>query len=182
MAKNMNPKYINAEGEIRDYIEEDAAPPAIEDEQETAKDTIVRERKVFSGIASPVLAEEDIEFLKRDTPRVAGSIFDRVGFLRQRIAEIEDAIALRKQIHEDIASDIKEDMREKENIESSLSDMTEKRNFRMDISLLRKEMRAENVRFWKDILELSTELRELLEQYQTESKIAGMFRGVGERV
>jgi hypothetical protein len=57
-------------------------------------------------------------------------------------------------------------------------DMTDKRNFKMDISALRKEGRNETVRFWKDILELKTELQELLEQYKTETKIVDIFKEI----
>jgi hypothetical protein len=38
------------------------------------------------------------------------------------------------------------------------------------------EKRRENVQFWRDMVQLTTELRELLEEYQMESKIADLFR------
>jgi hypothetical protein len=38
------------------------------------------------------------------------------------------------------------------------------------------EKRRENVLFWRDIFDLSTQLRELLEEYQMEAKIASLFK------
>jgi len=48
----------------------------------------------------------------------------------------------------------------------------------LDISLLQREKRKENVQFWRDVLELTTELREIIEQHEMESKIAEIFKTV----
>jgi len=52
----------------------------------------------------------------------------------------------------------------------------------MDISALRKEGRAETVRFWKDMLELKTELQELMEQFKTETKIVDIFKDIDVKI
>lgn len=127
----------------------------------------------------PRLEDEDIEPLRRKgKPLVSGSLFDRVRFLRERIDETKKAIELRESIHSQIMNDIDSDIEEKIRMEGQLTNMDEKRNVKMDISILRREKRSENVRFWKDILELRTELRELLEDHETESKIVKIFEDV----
>jgi hypothetical protein len=179
MAKksNIGPNYINTEQELDLYIKEDEFPD-IKIIRETTKDEILKREKVLSRIATAGPEELQVETLKRETPKIVGSIFDRVNFLKERIDETQKAMELRKSIHEEMVSEMKADIKEKEEIESRMTDMTDKRNFRLDISSLRKEMRMETVRFWKDILELRTELRELLEQHETESKIVNLFRGM----
>jgi len=59
---------------------------------------------------------------------------------------------------------------------AGLSDIDDIRDFKLDISTLRMEKRRENVQFWRDLVQLTTELRELMEEYKTESKIANLFR------
>ncbi len=179
MAKksNIGPNYINTEQDLSMYIpEEDILD--VKEIRETTKDIIEKEKKVVSRIATAGPEDMQVEALERDTPRIVGSIFDRVKFLKDRIDESKKAIELRMKIHEEMVSEMKADIKEKEEIESRMTDMTDKRNFRLDISSLRKEMRLETVRFWKDLLELRTELSELLEQYQTESKIVEIFKGM----
>ena len=179
MAKksSIGPDYISTEQDLNMYIKENEFPD-IRIIKETTKDEVVKKERVLSRIAAPGPEDIPIEELKRETPKIVGSIFDRVKFLSERIDETQKAMELRKGIHDQMVSDIKADIKEKEDIEARLTDITDKRNFRLDISSLRKEMRAETVRFWKDILELRTELRELLEQHQTESKIVNMFKGM----
>lgn len=143
----------------------------LEDEQER----IIKEVKVPSKQAMPRMEETSIKSLKRTAPEVIGNLFDRKDFLSQRIEETKEAMKIRKELHKDIVEEIDEDIKEKQQIESRVADVDEKRNFKMDISILRKEKRHENIQFWRDMLELRTELRELAEKYQTESKIAGLF-------
>ena len=179
MAKNSNPnpKYLNFEEEMNAYIKEDELPD-VQIIRETTKDEIEKVKKVFSRTATPALMEDDIEPLERETPVIVGSLFDRIVFLRERIDEINRMMELRKGIHEKMTGEIEADVKEKESIEKRMTDMTDKRNFKMDISALRKECRTETVRFWKDMLELKSELQELLEQYKTESKIVDIFKGI----
>jgi len=59
---------------------------------------------------------------------------------------------------------------------TGLSNIDDIRDFKLDISSLRMEKRRENVLFWRDIFDLGTQLRELMEQYQMEVKIANLFR------
>ncbi|MCX6814821.1 MAG: hypothetical protein NTY20_04200 [Candidatus Aenigmarchaeota archaeon] len=178
MRSNSNPKYFKSEDEINTYIKDEDDFLDTRILRDVVKEEVIKEKKVVSKVATRGLDEEPIEALERETPNVIGSLFDRIEFLKQRIEETNSALDLRKTINKEITSDIQVDIKEKEEIERRLVDIDDKRNFRMDISMLRKEMRAEKVRFWKDILELRTELRELLEQYQTESKIVGIFKGI----
>lgn len=122
--------------------------------------------------------EEEIEPLKRLSPEIIGTLFDRVNFLQTRIGEIRESVDIRQKLHKDMMAEIDEDIREKMQIESRLTDIDEKRNLKLDISMLRKEKRTENIRCWKDLMELKTELRELLEQLETESKITKIFNEV----
>lgn len=147
--------------------------------EEIPKEEFVEKVRVVSKQAIPRLDEEELEPLKRASPEITGSLFDRVTFLRERIDETKEAMELRESIHNDIITDIDSDIEEKSRIENQLSNMDEKRNIKMDISILRREKRSENVRFWKDIFELRTELRELLENYQTETKILKIFEDLG---
>jgi hypothetical protein len=180
MAKNTNPnpKYLNLEQEINKYVEEEEDFKDAMVFRDLVKEEVIKEKKLVSKVATRGLEEEPIEPLERETPRIVGSLFDRLEFLKQRIDESNSAMENRKTMHNDMVAEILADIKEKQDIESRLVDIDDKRNFRMDISLLRKEMRAETVRFWKDLLELRTELRELLEQYQTESKIVGIFKDI----
>ncbi|MFQ5647956.1 MAG: hypothetical protein ACE5FW_01855 [Candidatus Aenigmatarchaeota archaeon] len=136
---------------------------------------IVKEVKLKARQAAPFLEGDDLEPLRRTTPEIVGGLFDRVQFLRERIDEIQKSIQVREELHGSMVEEIGADIKEKTSIAERLADMDEKRNFMLDISLLRRENRAENVRFWKDMVELKTELRELLEAYQTEVKIASLF-------
>ncbi len=85
----------------------------------------------------------------------------------------------RERLHKEIMSEIDIDIREKETMENRVADLDEKRNLRLDMSVLRKEKRTENLLFWKDLTELRIELRELMEQFQTESKIVNIFKDMG---
>ena len=177
MSRSKNPNYLNFEEDLNTYIKEDE----IKDTRvfrDIVKEEAIKERKLVSKVATPRNEEEEIEPLERETPKIVGSLFDRVLFLRERIEEISKMIELRKTIHSEMTEEIAKDVREKEEIEKRMVDMTDKRNFKMDISSLRKEGRTETVRFWKDILELRTELQELLEQYKTETKIVDIFKNL----
>jgi hypothetical protein len=123
-----------------------------------------------------MLNEKDIEPLKRVSPKVMGNLFDRVDFLRERMAEIKNSLNDRKILHESLITEIDTDIEDKQSILGRLSDIDDIRDFKLDISALRMEKRRENVQYWRDVLELRTELRELLEQFKTESKIADLFK------
>ncbi len=128
----------------------------------------------------PRLEDEKIEPLKLVSSEVIGTLFDRVKFLEERIGEIDKNISLRSRLHDDIIIEVDIDIKEKESLMTMVSDINEKRNFKVDISVLRKEKRHEAVQFWKDVLELRSELRELQEQYQVESKIAALFKDMNK--
>jgi hypothetical protein len=179
---NQDPKYLNFEEDLNTYIKEEDDFLREKIVRETTKDEIEKVKKIFSRTATPALLEDDVEPLERETPKIVGSLFDRIVFLRERIDEINRMMELRKDIHRKMTEEIDADVKEKEDIEKRMVDMTDKRNFKMDISALRKEGRTETVRFWKDMLELKSELQELLEQYKTESKIVDIFKGLEGRI
>ena len=147
--------------------------------EEVPEEERIERIRVVEKQAVPKLDDEPVESLRRQTPEVTGNLFDRVKFLGERIEETKKAMELREDIHNNIISDIDSDIEEKSKIENQLTNMDEKRNIKMDISILRREKRTENVRFWKDIFELRTEFRELLEGYQTEKKILNVFDEMG---
>jgi len=164
----------------KDYVSEDIDSTVFRGfREEVPRQEFVEKVRVVSKQALPRLDEEALEPLRRASPEIMGNLFDRVKFLRERIDETKKAMELRENIHKEIITDIDSDIDEKSKIEGQLSNIDEKRNFKMDISILRREKRSENVRFWKDVLELRTELRELLEDYQTETKIVKIFEDIG---
>ncbi len=142
----------------------------IPEEERPEKIITVRKRESW-----PRLEEDQIESLKRMSPEVIGNLFDRVKFLKERIVEVNAMIKSREDIHKKIIKDIDEDITEKEDMTSRIPDMEDRRNIKLDISVLRKEKRSEIRQFWRDIMELRTELQELMEQYRTESKLASIF-------
>jgi hypothetical protein len=136
---------------------------------------VVKEVRVVKKQAIPKMDDEPLMPLKKITPNIVGSIFERVRFLEERIAEVRDAMALREKLHNDILNGIDEDIKEKNSMVLNLSDVDERRNLKMDISLLMKEKRREEIEFWRDVYTLRSELRELTEDYQTEKKISNIF-------
>ncbi len=170
-------KYIKDDKYIDDRADRETVFRAFK--EDLPREELVEKIRFVSKQAIPELEGEDTEPLEKKGSDVTGNLFDRVRFLRERIDETKKAMELRGSIHNDIVSDIDSDIGEKDRIEGQLTNMDEKRNIKMDISILRREKRSENVRFWKDMFELRTELRELLENYQTESKILGIFEDLG---
>ena len=175
-----DPKYKNFFDEEKDYTSDDldSLKPDFEDLDKETKERIVRET-VTKRTAMPRMEEEKVRPLERKTPEILGNLFDRVQFLGQRIAENQESMETRKALHEEIIADVNADMEEKKNMVNMITDLEEKRNFKMDISILRKEKRTESINFWRDMTELRTELRELLEQYETEKRIRDMFHDLG---
>jgi len=143
------------------------------------KPPIVKEVKVVTRESIPKLLEDELEPLKTIGPKVIGDIFDRVNFLRERIQQTKEAMELRKQLHKSIMEEIDKDIEDKERILEKLTDIDDIRDFKLDISMLRMEKRRENVRFWRDMVQLNSELRQLLEEYETEVKIANILKEMG---
>jgi hypothetical protein len=135
-----------------------------------------REIKVERRSIQKMLREEELEPLKTLGPKVIGNLFDRVDFLKIRITEVQVALDTRKRLHDELIQEIDADINDKKALLAGLSDIDDIRDFKLDISTLRMEKRRENVQFWRDLFQLTTELRELLEEYQTESKISNLFQ------
>lgn len=145
------------------------------EERPEPEERIVREVAVQRQ-AMPRMEEARIQPLKLLGNEVVGSLFDRIEFLRKRINEIQETLKLRGQIHKDMLEEIAVDIGEKEQMASRVADHMEKRNIKLDISILRKEKRLEEVQYWRDVVELRTELRELMEKFETETKIVDIFK------
>jgi len=175
MPKDERPKYQTDEEEEQIYGMPKDEVGTRERDVITEKEILIKEVKVPSkqAISRP---EDEIESIKRITPEIIGGLFERVRFLEERIDDIKEAMKERKSLHKDMIADIEDDMAEKKSIESRLTDIDEKRNFKLDISLLRRDKRNELVRFWKDMLELRTEFKELMERYEVESKVMNIFK------
>jgi len=162
--------------------EEEPSETPIEREEEPEREqrekiVVVRKRE-----AAPRLEDEEVESLKRISPEVIGSLFDRVRFLKERIDEIKEMMDSRERIHENMVKDIEADIAEKESMAARTADIEDRRNIKLDISVLRKEKRSEIRQYWRDLMELRTELQELMEQYRNEAKIAGLFREEAEKI
>ena len=170
-------RYIKP-GEYREPLEEPEPAPLSGEEieyEEKQKEKIIkiRERETM-----PRTEDETITSLERLAPKIVGNIFDRVRFLSERMAELRAAIEDRKRVHAEIMSELAVDVTERKQFLRMLSEIPDKRDFMLDISLLQREKRKENVQFWRDVLELTTELREIIEQHEMESKIAEIFKTV----
>jgi hypothetical protein len=143
----------------------------VEKEEEKPRRIQVERRTIHKMITEPGL-----EPLRRVSPKVIGNLFDRVEFLKQRMIETKNALEHRKTLHNELIREVDVDIEDKQKILAKLSDVDDIRDFKLDISTLRMEKRRENLQFWRDVLELTTELRELMEEYQMESKIASLFK------
>lgn len=175
MPRDDRPKYIRDE-EIDDVYKEDAFRPVgmrLEDfdegPREIEKKIIVKQKQAIPR------EDEDVDTIKRTDSEIIGSIFDRVGFIEQRLTDIRENMEIRKKLNESMTKEIDQDITEKKSMLGQAIDMDERRNIMLDISLLRREKRNEQVRFWKDMYELNAELRELMERFEVESKIVNMF-------
>ncbi|MCX6816233.1 MAG: hypothetical protein NT120_05290 [Candidatus Aenigmarchaeota archaeon] len=131
--------------------------------------------KIVDHMAMPRMVDEEIQALNLVSSNVIGNIFDRAKFLEQRITELNVNIEIRSKLHDSIVKEIEKDIDDKNAMIIALSDVNERRNLKLDISVLRKEKRHEDVQFWKDVMELKTELKQLTENYETERKIAAIF-------
>lgn len=134
-----------------------------------------REKLLIARQAMPRTDESPIQKLQLKSEKVMGSLFDRVRFLEARISELEGNIAVRTRLHEEIIMEIERDIDDKNRLAEVISDANERRNLKLDVSVLRKEKRHENVQFWKDVMEIKIELRQLREEHETERKISMLF-------
>jgi hypothetical protein len=155
--------------------DEETILPHIRDEKPEYEPQNVKEKVLISSRLMPSSENVKIKSLKLVSEQVIGNIFDRVNFLEKRILELRSSIALRKQIHSNIVTEIQHDVDDRNQFMQVVSDINEKRNIKLDISVLRKERRNEEVQFWRDLVELETELRTMEEEFEVESKIAGIF-------
>ncbi|KHO48474.1 MAG: hypothetical protein QT00_C0001G0492 [archaeon GW2011_AR5] len=135
----------------------------------------VKEETVISSRLVPRVEDDKIKPLRLVSSEVIGGIFDRVHFLEKRISELRENVSLRTTIHDQISAEIEKDIEDRMQFLLAISDINERRNLKLDISVLRKERRGENVQYWRDLVELNTELRKLEEEHEIEKKIAGIF-------
>ncbi|MBL7206088.1 MAG: hypothetical protein ISS36_00645 [Candidatus Aenigmarchaeota archaeon] len=179
----IGPGYVTEDDDdIYKKKKEEAEAPIetlLEDLEDEYEEKPVEERveTVIKRRSMPKMEETKIQPLERLAPNIIGGLFDRVEFLKTRIEEIEKTIEMRGKIHQDVLDDIDVDLLEKERMMEKVGDLDEKRAIKLDMSILRKEKRSENLQFWRDILELRTEFRELSEQFETEKKIVKIFKG-----
>jgi len=175
------PKYTKDEEEDDTYKEDFFSPGGMKlEDLEEGPEKVVEKVIVKQKQAIP-REDEDVTTVKRTDSDIIGSIFDRVNFIEQRIADIRENIDIRKGLNESMLIEIDEDIRDKRTMLGQAVDMDERRNIMLDISLLRREKRNEQVRFWKDMYELSAELRELMERLEVESKIVRMFEEINPK-
>jgi len=178
MAVDDEPKYRKSFPEPDQYEEQEVPrtstqkfPTEEYEERERPREITVERRTIHH-----MLREDELEPLRTVGPKVIGSLFDRVDFLRTRISETQTALDTRKRLHEELIREIDTDIGDKQRMVAGLSDIDDIRDFKLDVSTLRMEKRRENVQYWRDLFQLSTELRELMEEFETESKIANLFQ------
>lgn len=146
--------------------------------QDEFREPEIKTIEIVKKRAMPRMEDTKIQPIKRETPEIFGNLFDRVDFLKSRMQENEDLMKEREALHNGFIKEITEDIADKEEMATHITDIDERRNFKLDISILRKERRHESIQFWKDILELKTEFRELTEKLQTEEKILSAFKKI----
>ena len=142
------------------------------EERERPRELIIERQTIHKMLRQ----QEELEPLRQVSPKIIGNLLDRVEFLSKRISETKIALETRDKLHHELMTEIEADIRDKESTLKGLSDVDDIRDFKLDISVLKMEKRRECLQSWRDVLELSTELRELMEQYETETKIADLFR------
>lgn len=140
----------------------------------------VKEETVISSRLVPRVEDNSIKPLRLISSEVIGGIFDRVNFLKKRIDELRENVRIRADINSQIVKEIEKDIDDRMQFLLAISDINERRNLKLDISVLRKERRGETVQYWRDLVELNTELRKLEEEYEIETKIAGIFAEKGD--
>ncbi|MCS7106296.1 MAG: hypothetical protein NZ942_03200, partial [Candidatus Aenigmarchaeota archaeon] len=121
------------------------------------------------------MQSSELEPLELFGSKVMGNLFDRVKFLKERIEEIKETIREREEMNARFNKEIDCDIEEMEKIISTISNREELREFKLNVTLLRMEKRKENTLFWRDMVALRKQLKELEEQYEEESKIASLF-------
>ncbi len=176
MAKDMSPHYIEKKDFEDIYRIEDRHERPIFEEEKEKEERKERVLKQIQRRALPRMEEAKLQTLDRKPSEVIGTIFDKVKFLKERIAELESMISERVEIHKAIIKDIDEDIGITNDLAAHSMDLDERRNLKLDMSILRKEKRHESVQFWHDIVELRAELREMVEKFQMETEISGLFR------
>ncbi len=179
------PRYHKEFEEIKDYkpfLEESGEETRMEEPRPEPEEREKERLRIVKTRTIPRMEDKKPEPIKREKPMVVGGLFDRVNFLKSRIKETKETMKSREELHKEIIKDIDADIAEKTDMLAKAMDMDEKRSIKMDISILRKEKRNEDMQFWKDMLELRTELRDLMEDFQNESKILSLFRGVREDI
>ncbi len=175
------PKYTKDEEEDETYKEDFFSPGGMKlEDLEEEPEKIVEKVIVKQKQAIP-REDEDVTTVRRTDSDIIGSIFDRVNFIEQRITDIRENMEIRKSLNQSMLVEIDEDIKDKKSMLGQAVDMDERRNIMLDISLLRREKRNEQVRFWKDMYELNAELRELIERLEVESKIVGMFDDINPK-
>lgn len=173
--RDERPKYSTDEEIEDEYTSSRPDLGPREREIVTEKEILIKEVKAPQRQVT-ARPEDDIESIRRVTPELIGSLFERVKFLEERISDAKDTMDDRKELHKMIIKEIESEISDKKSIEAKLTDLDDKRNLMADISVLRRDNRNELVRFWRDMYELRAELKELTERYEVESKIMGIFR------
>ncbi len=147
-------------------------------EKENFKIKAPRQQKVSVPILQRMIKDMQVEGpqpLEKIGSEVVGSLFDRLKFLKERIMEVQKAIKEREEMNKRFNEEIDHDIAEMEKILTTISDREQLREFKLNLTLLRMEKRKENTIFWRDMVSLRKQLKELVEEYETESKISNLF-------
>jgi predicted RNA-binding protein with RPS1 domain len=170
------PHYIERKDFEDIYKVEDRHERPLFEEEKPKEERKERLVKQIQRRALPRMDEKKVVPLDRKPSEVIGTLFDKVKFLRERVAELEGMINDRVEIHNSMIKDIDDDIRITNEMAGHAMDMDERRNLKLDVSIMRKEKRNEQVQFWRDIVELRAELREMVEKFQMESEISNLFK------
>jgi len=173
MYKNNNDlRYIFDENSLKNFVADVEINNNLEPE---VQERVVRVRE---SIVPRGMNDEGFTSLnlKQKSSEIIGNLFDRVEFLEKRITDMNEAINLRTEVHENNIKELDEDIKDRENTLMKIVNLDDVRDFKLDLSMLRREKRKEKIQFWKDILEIRCELQQFEEEYRMESKIATLFK------
>ena len=169
-----------------ELLDEEAQPkikykPKEYKEKEESKTEFIREKVSIPVIKSMIrgMQSADNQPIEEVGAKVMGSLFDKIKFLKVRIDELQQASDERETMNVKSNKEIDEDIEDLEIFLTKLATKEDVREFKLNISLLKMEKRKENNNFWRDITTLKKQLRELKEEFETESNISKLFSTAG---
>ena len=113
-----------------------------------------------------------------ESPSAADFLGARVHRLRERIEWIRDELSARSALHSEFEEEIEHDIRQLSSRTSSMSYPEIRQQLDNEVRKLKKDRRNNATRAWKDALDLTDKLLELIDEYERLRMVDGL---VGRR-